>query len=282
MPEFVTLENHAAGIRVIAGDNRAVLRALAAVGERFPLIVGSPPYNLGNSASAREHPHSSKGSAFPNGIAYDNYDDALPEDEYQAIQVETLNLAAAVLARDGSLFYVHKDRIVDGEAIDPAVWIRRSDLVIHQRIVWDQARTHAHNARYCSITNEWVFWLTHRHWYGVVDKDVANLGSVWRIVEPQPAKPKPGQPPPHPCPYPDALASRIILLASQPGDHVLDPWAGTGTTGQECQKAGRRYTGIDLSPRYCHESFERLSSYQPPLFVPAPMLPGLGDAANAR
>lgn len=272
---YRTFDNPAAGVRVIAGDNREVLRDMIRRSERFDLILGSPPYNLGNSTSAREHPNSSKGSAFPSGIDYDIYRDAMPEPEYQEQQIQTLDLLAQVLQPNGSLFYIHTDRIVDGETIDPADWIKQTQrLKIHQRITWDQRRTVAHNAGHCSITNEWVFWLTLRHWYGEIDHAIANRGSVWPIVIPTRPKPKPGERR-HPCPFPLELAERIILLASKPGDRILDPWHGEGTTGAGAQRAARIYTGIDVSEAYCADSFRRLASYQPPLFAPAPMLPGM-------
>lgn len=234
-------------IEVLCGDNRTILADLARAGRQYKLVAGSPPYNLGRSPSAQEHPGSDKGSIFPGGLAYDTYEDNLPENEYQDRQVETLNLIAAVLHPNGVLVYNHIDRIWDSETIDPLQWIARSKLVVLQRLVWDQTRTHSHNARYCSQTNEWLFLLTHRHWYGSLNEDVKRGGSVWRI--PNLILPKDQKR--HPCPWPAALAERIVLLASESGDWVLDPWAGSGAVGRAALKYNRHATLIDCSPDYC-------------------------------
>lgn len=249
-------------IEILCGDNRQILAKLARAGRQYKLIAGSPPYNLGRSPSAQEHPGSDKGSIFPGGLAYDTYDDNLPEEEYQERQVETLNLLADLLHPNGMLVYNHTDRIWDAETIDPLQWISRSKLVLLQRLVWDQTRTHSHNARYCSQTNEWLFLLTRRHWYGKLNEDVKRSGSVWRIPNVIVERSKKT----HPCPWPAALAERIVLLASEPGDWLLDPWAGAGTLGVAAQKHNRNATLIDCSPAYC-AAMERalVRPYQPAL-----------------
>jgi DNA modification methylase len=249
-------------IEILCGDNRTILAGLAADRRQYKLIAGSPPYNLGRSPSAQEHPGSDKGSIFPGGLAYDTYADDLPEWEYQDQQVETLNMLADVLHPNGVLVYNHTDRIWDAETIDPLTWIARSKLVLLQRLVWDQTRTHNHGARYCSPTHEWLFLLTHRHWYGSLNEDVKRSGSVWRI--PNVIRPKEQKT--HPCPWPSRLAERIVLLASREGDWILDPWAGTGTLGAAAKKYNRNATLIDCSPAYCAAMERTLATaYQPAL-----------------
>ena len=54
----------------------------------------------------------------------------------------------------------------------------------------------------------------------------------------------------HPCQMPEALLERIIRVASNPGDLVLDPFAGSGTTLVAAKKLGRDYLGIELSENY--------------------------------
>src|SRR5687767_7379916 len=49
----------------------------------------------------------------------------------------------------------------------------------------------------------------------------------------------------HPTQKPEALIARAILSASKPGDVVLDPFFGTGTTGAAARRLGRRYLGIE-------------------------------------
>jgi DNA modification methylase len=50
--------------------------------------------------------------------------------------------------------------------------------------------------------------------------------------------------------FPTALAERCVRAGSRPGGTVLDPFAGSGTTGMVALKSGCRFTGIDLSASY--------------------------------
>jgi DNA modification methylase len=51
--------------------------------------------------------------------------------------------------------------------------------------------------------------------------------------------------PAHPCQLPEALLERVLLCSTRPGDIVLDPMAGTGTTLRVAQRLGRRFLGIE-------------------------------------
>jgi site-specific DNA-methyltransferase (adenine-specific) len=71
----------------------------------------------------------------------------------------------------------------------------------------------------------------------------------------------------HPCQLPERLLERVIRCASQPGDVILDPMAGTGTTLRVAQRLGRRYIGIEQQPKYVELIRKRLAaSFQQPLF----------------
>lgn len=62
----------------------------------------------------------------------------------------------------------------------------------------------------------------------------------------------------HPCQMPEALLERIIRVASNPGELVLDPFAGSGTTLVAAKRLGRRYLGIELSTEYAERVRQRL------------------------
>jgi site-specific DNA-methyltransferase (adenine-specific) len=64
----------------------------------------------------------------------------------------------------------------------------------------------------------------------------------------------------HGCQMPERLLSRIIEGCSQPGDTVLDPFAGSGTTLVVAKKLRRRFLGFELSPEYCAQIERRLQS----------------------
>lgn len=62
----------------------------------------------------------------------------------------------------------------------------------------------------------------------------------------------------HPAVYPVKLCEELLLSFTQPGDVVLDPFMGSGTTGVACLKHGRRFIGIDIEPEYVDIACERL------------------------
>src|SRR5205085_1447725 len=55
----------------------------------------------------------------------------------------------------------------------------------------------------------------------------------------------------HPAPFPEELPRRLIKLYSYPGDLVLDPFLGSGTTLTAAAKLGRRGIGVEINPRFC-------------------------------
>jgi site-specific DNA-methyltransferase (adenine-specific) len=63
----------------------------------------------------------------------------------------------------------------------------------------------------------------------------------------------------HPAPFPEALARDHILSWSNPGDTVLDPFAGSGTTLKMAKMLGRKAIGIDIAAEYCELCIQRVS-----------------------
>jgi modification methylase len=67
----------------------------------------------------------------------------------------------------------------------------------------------------------------------------------------------------HPTQKPEALLYRILLACTQPGDVVLDPFFGTGTTGAVARRLGRHWIGIEREPAYVKVASERIASTLP-------------------
>ncbi|MDC3311857.1 DNA methyltransferase [Alphaproteobacteria bacterium] len=63
----------------------------------------------------------------------------------------------------------------------------------------------------------------------------------------------------HPTQKPENLLSRVIIATSKPGDIILDPFFGTGTTGAVAKRLGRRYIGIEQDATYVKNAERRLS-----------------------
>jgi modification methylase len=67
----------------------------------------------------------------------------------------------------------------------------------------------------------------------------------------------------HPTQKPEALLYRVLLACTQPGDIVLDPFFGTGTTGAVAKRLKRRWIGIEREPKYVAAARERIASALP-------------------
>jgi DNA modification methylase len=75
----------------------------------------------------------------------------------------------------------------------------------------------------------------------------------------------------HPAPFPEALPNRLIAMytfqavpgSNFPGDIILDPLAGSGTTCVAAKRMDRRFVGIDLNPEFCSYAFERTAMTRP-------------------
>jgi site-specific DNA-methyltransferase (adenine-specific) len=64
----------------------------------------------------------------------------------------------------------------------------------------------------------------------------------------------------HGCQMPEQLLGRIVRACSDPGEVVLDPFAGSGTTLAVAKKLGRRWLGFDVSPAYVERIRARLDA----------------------
>lgn len=86
-----------------------------------------------------------------------------------------------------------------------------------------------------------------------------NKRTVWNLS----SKPFKGA---HFATMPPDLARPCVLAGSAPGDLVIDPFNGAGTTGLVAIELGRRYLGIDLNPAYLDLTRKRLSQVEVELF----------------
>lgn len=80
----------------------------------------------------------------------------------------------------------------------------------------------------------------------------------------------------HPTQKPEALLYRVLLASTKPGETVLDPFFGSGTTGAVARKLGRRFIGIERDPGYVEVARRRLAA------IPGPVDIGLLEVDNRR
>lgn len=83
-------------------------------------------------------------------------------------------------------------------------------------------------------------------------KPVGVRHNVWEM------RPAGGQQTGHPAVFPERLAADHIISWSDPGDIVLDPFMGSGTTAVAAIKTGRKYIGFECSAEYCNIAQKRI------------------------
>ena len=216
------------------------LRALE--DESVDLIITSPPYNLGKS-------HHTGNNHFK---AYTEYDDNMPEDLYQKWQVEILNECHRVLKKDGSLWYNHKNRIRNGEQIEPYRWLYKTPFIIKQEIVWQNGSQNFDKCRIYPMT-ERVYWLTKDAKTKLFN--AINHHDIFTRAEWQPVKTKGA----FKRAYPEKMVEDIISCFPDVRV-VLDPFSGSGTTCCVAKRMGKDYIGFELSTDSCKIAEERLEN----------------------
>ncbi len=98
----------------------------------------------------------------------------------------------------------------------------------------------------------------HYKWYAGQTNAEQIKGNVWEYTVG-------GLSNPHPAPFPESLARDHIISWSNPGDLILDPMIGSGTTAKLACQLQRNYLGFDISQEYVNLAKKRLLQTQPPL-----------------
>lgn len=236
------------GITIYHGDAHAMLGLLSGVA----CIVTSPPYNQLGALKGKATGlwgDRAGGLGFVEAWQSSGYEDDVPEPEYQAQQNRLFASLVSVATPDASLFYNHQVRWRDGACLHPVTWFRPTGWELRQEIVWDRAGGMMFNARMFCRFDERVLWFVRgATWQW--NQEMVGLGTIWRVPREQNKA--------HPVAYPQEIPSRCIRATTQPGDAVLDPFMGSGTTLVAAKNLGRRAIGIEIEERYCEIAARRL------------------------
>ncbi len=131
---------------------------------------------------------------------------------------------------------------------------------LRAEIVWDKTKTSRESLKHVRrplVQHEKIYLLAPTNAPSLFFPSLlTDKGSIWRF--PPGSTPKDVR---HLAPYPDELARRCILPSTRPGDLVLDPFDGSGTTRRVATSLGRRAIGIDL---YELDGAERGEASTPP------------------
>jgi DNA modification methylase len=210
------------------------------------LVIADPPYNLGKD--------------------YGNNQDARDWEAYEAFTRQWLAEAVRLLRPDGSLYVFMGVRFIARLFL---MLEEEFKLPFNGWITWHYTQGMGRKVGF-SPRHEDVLYFTRSDDYTFNLEAVripqkyyrqrnnmagANPGDVWHFSHVHYSSPEREQ---HPTQKPEALLARMIEASSNPGDLVLDPFVGSGTTCRVAQVLGRRYLGIDINPAYIAMSQRRL------------------------
>lgn len=227
------------------------------------LVVTSPPYN--------------------NNTPYDGYDDLLPYARYQMMLQKVFGECFRVLSDGGRIAVVvpNVTGVPGGEVkflpYEIVAMLVSLGFVMRENITWLKTAKEGASAQLAFTSTAWGSWksASNPKMRSVTETIVvAHKGSP-RLASPVPSDLTdeefrqwtvstwlipPAQSKEHPAIFPSSLVERLVKLYSFPGQTVLDPFAGLGTTGVASLGLGRSFVGYEISPAYAARARERLAA----------------------
>jgi modification methylase len=246
---------------ILMGDCIATMRTLPAAS--IDCIFADPPYNLQLG-----------GDLFrPDGSQVDAVDDDWDKFDsltaYDRFTVAWLSEARRILKPNGSIWVIgsyHNIFRVGAAMQDQGFWILND-------IVWRKANpmpnfkgtrfTNAHETLiWASMGEDARYTFNYRAMKTLNDE--LQMRSDWLIpICGGQERIKRGGTKAHPTQKPEALLYRLLLATTNPGDVVLDPFFGTGTTGAVAKRLGRRFIGIERERTYVDVAEQRIAEALP-------------------
>ncbi|HUV64806.1 MAG TPA: DNA methyltransferase [Sedimentisphaerales bacterium] len=237
--------------KIICGD---CIEVLDKVSEPFvDLVFADPPFNI--------------------GYKYDKYYDKVKEKNYIAWTKEWMAVCKRVLKPHGS-FYI---AIGDDYAAHVKIIADELGLVMRNWIIWHYTFGQQTKSKFARAHTHIFYFVNDAKSFTFNDHAVRVPSDRQLIYNDRRANPAGKMPDDvwdgcprvcgtfkeragwHPCQMPESLLKRIIAASSNPGDCVLDPFSGSGTTAAAAYQSGRDYVGIEISQTYVENSNARLA-----------------------
>lgn len=223
-------------VRLFHGDCREILRDW----EGASMIFADPPYFLSNGGTTCK---SGKRASVHKGA----WDRSRGIEENHAFNREWLAECQKALWSNGTIWVSGTSHVIHSVGFA----MQQLGFKMLNDITWEKPNPPPNLAcRYFTHATETVIWAARdrksRYHFDYAAMKAENGGkqmkSVWRMTAPGRDEKLCGN---YPTQKPIALLERIILASTKPGDLVLDPFNGSGTTGVACMRHGRKYVGID-------------------------------------
>ena len=247
--------------QIVMGDCIAAMKALPS--KSVDMVFADPPYNL-QLGGELFRPDGSHVDAVTDD--WDKFDTFA---QYDAFTRAWLAEAHRILKDDGTIWVIgsyHNIFRVGTAVQDLGFWILND-------IVWRKANPMP-NFRGTRFTNahETLIWAskgekakyTFNYRSMKTLNDELQMRSDWEFpICGGNERLKKGGVKVHPTQKPEALLYRILLASTKPGDVVVDPFFGTGTTGAVARRLGRRWIGIERELAYVDAAMERIAAALP-------------------
>ncbi|MBK6940912.1 MAG: ParB N-terminal domain-containing protein [Planctomycetes bacterium] len=262
--ELIELGSH----RVLCGDaTKPESYAALLRGAKASLMFSDPPYGVAYDTSQRPTAPRSKRSS-PAWMPIKS--DALRPEQY-ARWFRTFVSACVDALAPGAPFYIWHGHANFGLMHDV---LRQNDCHTSTVITWAKESFSPGFGDFNEQTEfalyGWKKGATHR-FFGP-----KNESTLWSIPRDRTGNYK------HPTQKALPLAERAIRNSSRPGDLVLDPFLGSGTTLVAAARKGRRCFGIEIEPTYCDVIVRRFIALAGPKAVSAKLLKRYGASGAAR
>ena len=222
--------------------------------ESVDLIFADPPYFLSNGGITC---HAGKMVSVDKG-AWDRLDSVQLMHEFNRLW---LNACRAILQPNGSIWVSGTRHVIYSVGFA----MQELGFKLLNEITWEKPNPPPNlSCRYFTHSTETILWAArdnkskHKFNYQLMRAEAGDrqMKSVWRLTAPAASEKESGS---HPTQKPLALLDRIILASTDAGDLVVDPFAGSGTTGISAVKHGRRFVGIDTDSDFLDLAIKRYS-----------------------
>jgi modification methylase len=247
--------------RILAGDCIEAMRSLPSAS--IDLVFADPPYNLQLGGDLNRPDGSHVDAVTDHWDQFDSFA------AYDAFTKAWLAEARRVLKPDGALWVIgsyHNIFRVGATLQDLGFWIL-NDIVWRKTNPMPNFRgtrfTNAHETLiWASMGEKARYHFNYRAMKTLNDELQMRSDWVMPLCGGQERLKQDGHKA-HPTQKPEALLYRVLLATTEPGDVVLDPFFGTGTTGAVAKRLGRQWIGCEREHGYRRIAAERIASALP-------------------
>lgn len=229
--------------------NQDCIKAMEGIDSNsIDLIVTDPPYNLGNFMINRDTNLKKMRDNFFCTAGWDN----MEYNEWSISMDNFFSSAARVIRRGGAMIVFMA--IIKVETIIRLA--ERHGFYYKTTGIWHKTNPMPRNMNlhFVNSTEAWVYF-TYKTKTGTFNNGGAMLHDFIETSVTPNSERHYGK---HPTQKPESLIQHFVEILSNPGDTVLDPFMGSGTTGVVSKRSGRNFIGIELDEQYFNMAKNRI------------------------